>query len=309
MAALWMLVSGLLFTAHGVFVKLAAGQFGLAELMLYRSLFIVAAIGLFAWSRGWPLRTPHWRAHFVRSFAGVVSMLLFFACLAHAPLATAVTLTYTSPLFLALITGLLLRERVAPLSIAAIVAGFAGVLALLQPWAGDSPLGPGLLGLAGGAVAAVAYLGIRRLGAAGEPEWRTVFYFALLGLVVGAAVLPVTGASPVRMADLPVLAGIGACALAAQLSMTFAFSRGATLTVATLSYSGVLFAGLFDLVAWQQAPSATGWLGMALIVGAGVMTVLARHAPAARATLAAEASSPPATATRRPSAPRTTTSR
>jgi drug/metabolite transporter (DMT)-like permease len=296
MAALWMLASGLFFTAHGIFVKLAADRFGLGELMLYRSVFIVAAIALFAWSRGWQLRTPHWRAHFVRSFAGVVSMLLFFACLAQAPLATAVTLNYTSPLFLALITGLLLRERVAPLSIAAIATGFAGVLALLQPWTGDSPLGPGLLGLAGGAVAAIAYLGIRRLGAIGEPEWRTVFYFALLGLVSGAAALPVTGASPVRMEDLPVLAGIGACALAAQLAMTFAYSRGATLAVATLSYCGVLFAGLFDLLAWGHAPSATGWLGMALIAGAGVMTVLARRTPPSEATLAGPASS-------RPSAP------
>jgi len=304
MAALWMLASGLFFTAHGVFVKLAADRFGLAELMLYRSVFIVVAIALFAWSRGWPLRTPHWRAHLLRSIAGVVSMLLFFACLAHAPLATAVTLNYTSPLFLALITGLLLRERIAPLSLAAIVTGFAGVLALLQPWAGDAPpLGPGLLGLAGGAVAALAYLGIRKLGALGEPEWRTVFYFALLGLVTGAAALPVTGATAVRVVDLPVLAGIGACALAAQLAMTFAYSRGATLGVATLSYCGVLFAGLFDLVAWGQSPSATGWLGMALIAGAGVMTVLARHAPSARATLAGSAPSRPAAASSRPSGP------
>ena len=303
MAALWMLASGLFFTAHGVFVKLAADRFGLAELMLYRSVFIVAAIALFAWSRGWPLRTAHWREHLLRSIAGVVSMLLFFACLAHAPLATAVTLNYTSPLFLALITGLLLRERIAPLSVVAIVTGFAGVLALLQPWTGNSPLGPGLLGLAGGAVAALAYLGIRRLGAIGEPEWRTVFYFALLGLVTGAAALPVTGVSPVRLDDLPVLVGIGACALAAQLSMTFAYSRGATLGVATLSYCGVLFAGLFDLVAWQQAPSATGWLGMALIAGAGAMTVLARRTPSTRTTLEEPASSRPAAATSRSSGP------
>lgn len=303
MAALWMLASGLFFTAHGVFVKLAADRFGVFELMLYRSVFIVAAIALFAMSRGWPLRTRHWRAHLSRSVAGVVSMLLFFACLAHAPLATAVTLNYTSPLFLALITGLMLRERIAPSSMAAIVIGFTGVLALLQPWTGSSPLGPGLLGLAGGAVAALAYLGIRRLGAIGEPEWRTVFYFALLGLVTGVAALPFTGATPVRMADLPVLAGIGACALAAQLAMTFAYSRGATLGVATLSYCGVLFAGLFDLLAWGQAPSMTGWIGMALIAGAGVMTVLARHTPAAKTTLRALAPSQTDAASSRPSGP------
>jgi len=309
MAALWMLVSGLFFTAHGVFVKLAAGRFGLGELMLYRSLFIVVAIVLFTRAAGWTLATPHWRAHLVRSVAGVVSMLLFFACLAHAPLATAVTLNYTSPLFLALITGLLLRERVSVLSAAAVATGFAGVVALLQPWADASPIGAGLVGLAGGAVAAVAYLGIRRLGAAGEPEWRTVFYFALLGLLAGGAALPFTGTTPVRIADLPVLAAIGACALASQLAMTFAYSRGATLVVATLSYSGVLFAGLYDLLATGEAPSASGWLGMSLIAGAGLMTVVARRTQPAKATLVHPDASQLHAASGRPHGPRTTTPR
>jgi len=273
-----MVVSGLFFTAHGVFVKLAAGRFGLGELMLYRSLFIVVAIVLFTRLAGWPLR-----GHLVRSIAGVVSMLLFFACLAHAPLATAVTLNYTSPLFLALITGLLLRERLSLPAVVAIATGFAGVLALLQPWTEGSPLIPGLLGLAGGAVAAVAYLGVRQLGAAGEPEWRTVFYFALLGLVAGVVALPFTGATPVRASDLPLLAAIGAFALASQLAMTCAYSRGATLVVATLSYCGVLFAGLYDLFATGEAPTAAGWLGMSLIASAGVLSVVARRAPPPRA--------------------------
>ncbi len=299
-----MLVSGLFFTAHGAFVQFAAGRFGLGELMLYRSLFIVLALVLYARAAGLVLRTPHWRDHLLRSIAGVVSMLLFFACLAQAPLATAVTLNYTSPLFLALITALLLRERVGPAAVAAVAIGFAGVAALLQPWVEDSPLGPGLFGLAGGAIAALAYLGIRRLGAAGEPEWRTVFYFALLGLVSGIAALPFTGVTPVRLSDVPVLVGIGACALAAQLAMTSAYSRGATLVVATLSYSGVLFAGLYDLLAAGTAPDATGWLGMALIVGAGLLTVLARRAPAPAATLAG--SMPPSTGAASTESPGTT---
>ncbi len=285
MAALWMLVSGLCFTASGVFAKLAAEQFNAFELMLYRSLFIVVAIALFALARGQRLATGQWRAHFERSAAGVASVLLFFYCLAHASLATAVTLNYTSPLFLALITGLFLRERIARLTLLAIVVGFVGVLALLRPGVGEDPLLPGLAGLAGGALAALAYLGIRRLGAIGEPEWRTVFYFALLGLLIGAAALPFTGASAVRTADLPVLLGIGVFALGAQLSMTLAYSRGPTLVAGTLSYSGVLFAGLFDVLLWQIGQPLSGWLGMALIVAAGVMTVLARRPAPARSTL------------------------
>lgn len=271
-----MLVSGLCFTASGVFAKLAAEQFNAFELMLYRSVFIVFAIALFARIGGRRLATGHWRAHLARSAAGVASVLLFFWCLAHASLATAVTLNYTSPLFLALIAGLLLRERVPWSSGLAIVTGFVGVLALLRPWTDDSPLLPGLAGLAGGALAALAYLGIRRLGAIGEPEWRTVFYFALLGVVVGLAALPFTGATAIRTTHLPLLLGIGAFALAAQLSMTLAYARGPTLVAGTLSYSGVLFAGMFDLLAWRESPSASAWLGMALIIVAGSMTVFGK---------------------------------
>jgi drug/metabolite transporter (DMT)-like permease len=289
MAALWMVVSGLCFTASGVFAQIAAERFNTIELALYRSLFIVVALLMLAWLRGQTLRTVHWRAHLARSAAGVASVLLFFYCLASASLATAVTLNYTSPLFLALITALVLRERIAPLSVAAIVVGFIGVVALLRPGAAAEPLLPGAAGLAGGAVAAVAYLGIRHLGAAGEPEWRTVFYFALLGLITCLLLLPFSGASSVRSSDLPVLAGIGLFALGAQMSMTLAYSRGQTLVAGTLSYSGVLFAGLFDLLAWQQSPPLIGWIGMALIVAAGVMTVLARRTPdALKATLGAK---------------------
>jgi S-adenosylmethionine uptake transporter len=287
MAALWMLVSGLCFTASGVFAKLAATEFNAFELMLYRSLFIVAAIALFARLRNQRLATAHWGAHFARSAAGVASVLLFFYCLIHASLATAVTLNYTSPLFLALITGLLLGERVARMTLAAIGVGFIGVLALLRPGLGlgDESLLPGLAGVAGGALAAFAYLGIRRLGAIGEPEWRTVFYFALLGVLIGAAALPFTGASSVRAGDLPLLLGIGVFALGAQWSMTLAYARGPTLVAGTLSYSGVLFAGLFDVLAWNVDQPLIGWIGMGLIVTAGVMTVLARRAPSARTTL------------------------
>jgi S-adenosylmethionine uptake transporter len=273
----WMLVSGLCFAASGAFAKAASAQYGAVELMLYRCAFIVLAVALYARAAGLVLRTRLWGAHFARSAAGVSSLLLFLYCLAHAPLSTAVTLNYTSPLFLALITGLILRERVSPLALAAILVGFSGVVVLLQPGGADTPLLAGLSGLAGGAVSALAYLGIRRLAAAGEPDWRTVFYFALLGLVTGLPLLPWIGANLPPLADLPLLLAVGASALGAQLAMTAAYARGPTLVAATLSYSGVLFAALLEIVLWSRMPPLSGWVGMTAIVAAGVMTVLARR--------------------------------
>jgi len=276
-AIAWMLVSGLCFAASGAFAKAASAQYGAVELMIYRCAFIVLAIMVYARAAGLRLRTGVWRAHLARSAAGVSSLLLFLYCLTQAPLSTAVTLNYTSPLFLALITGLILRERVSALAIAAILVGFAGVVVLLQPGGTDTPLLAGLSGLGGGAVSALAYLGIRRLAAAGEPEWRTVFYFALLGLLTGLSALPWIGATLPVPGDLPLLLAVGASALAAQLAMTAAYARGPTLVAATLSYSGVLFAALIEVALWQRVPPLSGWVGMTAIVAAGVMTVIARR--------------------------------
>ena len=133
MGSLWMLVAGLAFAGMGVFAKLGAAHFSSAELVFYRSVVGCLTIGFLAQARGWPIATPHWRLHLGRGIAGVVSLGLYFHCLTKLPLATAVTLNYTSPLFLAVLTTLLLHERFHASLVAALALSFAGVVLLLEP--------------------------------------------------------------------------------------------------------------------------------------------------------------------------------
>ena len=114
LGSLWMLVAGLLFAGMGVFVKLGTAHFSSAEMVFYRSLFGVLAVLAVVRVRGLSARTPHWRLHVWRSLAGFGGMMLLFHVIGILPLATATTLNYTSPLFMVLLSTLVLRHRPRP---------------------------------------------------------------------------------------------------------------------------------------------------------------------------------------------------
>ncbi|HVL76488.1 MAG TPA: EamA/RhaT family transporter, partial [Noviherbaspirillum sp.] len=99
MQSLWVLAATFLFSIMGVCVKLAADQHGLGEILFYRGAIGVFVILLICRLRFAPLRTPHLGLHFKRGAVGLISMSLWFYTIAVLPLPTAMTLAYTSPLW------------------------------------------------------------------------------------------------------------------------------------------------------------------------------------------------------------------
>ncbi|MEW6133142.1 MAG: DMT family transporter [Pseudomonadota bacterium] len=285
MKSTWMLVAGFMFALMGVLVKLASARFSAPELVFYRSLFgllsIYAVIVLSY--RQWfaPLLTRHAASHVRRGFSGFVALVMYFYAIAHLPLPTAITLNYTSPLFLAAITAWWLKERHGRGLVAAVAIGFAGVALLLQPgWGGEDMLAR-LVGLASGVLAAVAYLNVRTLGREGEPEWRVVFYFTLVAMLGSGVWMAGAGFAAPRMTDLPLLIATGAAGTLGQLAMTRAYRLGNTLAVGALAYSTVGFAALYGVLLFGDRPPPASWLGMLLIVIAGLVSVWASRSVAA----------------------------
>ncbi len=80
---------------------------------------------------------------------------------------------------------------------------------------------------------------------------------------------------PLEVKDIPVLAGMGICATIAQLAMTRAYRTGNPLVVGSLAYSTVVLASLFGILLWQEMLSLDSWLAVALIIGSGIMSVIA----------------------------------
>lgn len=285
MSALWMILASFFFACMGVCVKLGADMFPTAELTFYRGAIGVAVMAALMRATGTGFRTVHWRRQLSRGVAGTVSLACYFFAISQLPLATAVTLNYTSPLFVALMLMVWFREHLPRLALLALGVGFAGVVLLLRPtFATDQWLGA-LAGLGTGLIASLAYIHVRELGRLGEPESRTVFYFSCL---TALSLLPVVfidgGFSRPDAAGVATLAGVGLFGAAAQLAMTRAYRYGTTIVATNLAYSTVIFASLFGLWLWDEALSSGTVSGMLLIVASGALVSLARHEakPAAR---------------------------
>jgi S-adenosylmethionine uptake transporter len=295
MQALWMLLGAAFFATMGVCVKFGSAHFNSAELVFYRGLVGMVFLAFIAKQRNVSLRTQYPGMHVWRSTIGVLSLSAWFYAVAHLPLATAMTLNYMSSVWIAafLVGGALINWKPqegrnpwsqGPLALS-VIAGFAGVVMMLRPTVEQNQIFAGLIGLMSGFAAAFAYMQVMALGRLGEPEARTVFYFAIGTTAAGLAGMAFMGVSTWEWEHAVWLIPVGVFASLGQLCMTRAYSQGATLVVANLQYSGIVFAALYSLLLFGDDIPLIGWIGMTLIVASGMTATLlrARAAPNAPA--------------------------
>jgi len=285
MASTWLVVvASLLFATMSVCVKLAVAHYSSGEIVMYRGVVGAFLIFLVSRWRGETLRTAVPERHLLRSVSGVTALCLWFYAIAALPLATAMTLNYTSSLWLALFVvggAAVVGRRAADhaLGVAAIL-GFAGVVLVLRPTMEQGQLWGGVMGLLSGMISALGYLQVAALGRLGETESRIVFYFSIGGVAGGAAIAAVTGWHGHTLVGVALLLAIGTLATVAQLLLTRAYARGNTLVNASLQYLGIAFSYVYGVVLFADRLSWLAVLGMAAIVAAGVLASLvrARHA-------------------------------
>jgi S-adenosylmethionine uptake transporter len=287
-----MVLASFWFALMAVGIKYASNSFGTFELVFYRGLVSIVFMGIVVRASGSSLRTPVPMMHVWRSTIGVVSLGSWFYAIAHLPLATAMTLNYMSGVWVAafVVGGALLygKEQPQGVLLGTVLMGFVGVVMTLRPTIDQNQLFAGLIGLLSGLGAALAYMQVTALGKAGEPEERTVFYFSVGSAVVGAAGIAFTGFTPwseVAWRDAAWVIPIGVLASMGQWCMTRAYRKGATLVVASMQYSGIVFGAVFSLALFGDQIPMIGWIGIAVIVTSGVLATVLRtrllpHTPA-----------------------------
>lgn len=273
LGSLWMLVAALGFAIMGALVKIGAQKFSSAELVFYRSIFGLVVIWLYIFQQKLPLRTPVIQKQFSRALVGFAALILFFYAIANLPLATAITLNYTSPLFLAVLTPFLLHEKPKRTLLLALVIGFAGISLLLKPTLNSQQWFAACTGLLSGIGAALAYVHVKQLGKANEPDWRTVFYFTLISSIGAGIWMIFDSFHRLAWQDLLVLVSLGASATIAQLAMTRAYRTGDTLVVASLAYVTVLLASMLGVIWWHEHLSADEWMAIGLIILSGIISI------------------------------------
>jgi S-adenosylmethionine uptake transporter len=274
MHSVWMLGAAALFAVMGACVKLAAARYQITEIVFYRAVTGVVALGAYAVFTRRPLGTPVPWIHFRRGAVGTAALTLWFFSISVLPLGTATALSYTSSLFLAAIVIVVALRAGRPVNrklLATVLLGFGGVLLVLRPRF-DAGQWPGALaGVLCGLLSATAFWFIRDLTRRGEPEWRIVFYFSVAALVLGLGASLVTGFTAHTPAGVALLASVGITAMLAQLAMTRAYALGHALATASLQYSAIVFAAVIGVVVFDDRITVVGAAGMAIVIVSGAL--------------------------------------
>jgi len=202
-----------------------------------------------------------------RGLAGTTALYFFFLSIQHMPLASAVTIGYTSPIFTALLAVLFLKEKMRPIQWLFFGLSFVGVAALKGFDERVSWLYLGL-GLVAAAMSGVAYVLVRSLSGKEHPL-VVVFYFQLVGTVVGGLFTLFNFQMPHGW-DWLFLIITGACAHFGQVYLTLALQGEKAGVVSSLNFLGAIFATIFGIVFFKEHLTMGNVLAILLVV-AGVL--------------------------------------
>jgi drug/metabolite transporter (DMT)-like permease len=264
------------FAGMGACVRLAAADLPQSEVVFFRNFFsLLMLLPLLAGQRV-TLRTGRFPLHLFRAAAGLSAMYLYFHALANLPLADALLLNYTSPLFVTLSAVVWLKERSTLVRQWSLLLGLAGVLLVFHPSSHIASLA-GVAGLASGVLAGIALTAVKQLSAS-EPSTRIVVWFALLASLISAVPMMVQFVRPHGEQWLWLLA-TGVLGSLGQLGMTRAYALAPASQVSPLGYASLIFAGLLGYAIWQEVPDALGLVGAAAIIGAGILVARERSEP------------------------------
>ncbi len=256
------------------FVKICAADLGAFELVFYRSVFGALFIAFVVTSRGGTLKTQHFGMHVVRSVLGVLSIALWFYALGKMQFGTCMTLIYTTPLFMALNFIILAKMRGARtpwLMTASILAGFAGITAMLRPSFRSDEFIPALVCLSVALIDLASYWQMKQMGRLKEPSWRIVFYFSVLGIVFAIVGTLLTGGFH-RLTGMNVagILAMGLFATLGQICTTRSYAYGNMLLSSCLGFSAIPFSAILGFVLFDDSLQAASLIGMSLILAAGM---------------------------------------
>ncbi|GMQ83750.1 MAG: DMT family transporter [Gammaproteobacteria bacterium] len=273
--ALLVSCAALMFASMGVLIRFASHQLPNESIVFFRNLFGLLVLLPLVWRRGvsHSLKTDHLLLHLVRSLFGLAAMYCFFYALAYLPLASAVLLNFTAPLFIPFIAMIWLKESVSSRVATAILIGFTGVLLVLKPGSGLYSQ-VALIGLASGAFAAVAMVSLRRLSRT-EPPFRVVVIYGITCTTVSSIPLLWSWQTP-GVQVLVQLAGAGTFATAGQYLLSKGYAYAPAAQIGPFTYIAVVFAAGYGWFFWQEISDWISVTGTLLIVIAGVLAMQKR---------------------------------
>lgn len=282
------------FSLQDVILKRLSGDYPLYQAMIIRSLTAVPLLLVIVRvldGRLTTITSPNWGWMLARGFLNFTAYTAYYLGLAAMPMADTVALFFTAPLFITLAAALIFKERIGPMNLLALLAGFAGMLMIFNPSA--RVFDPAaLLPVLGAFGYALTQLATRVLGRT-ETAGAMTFWGNLTFLASALALAAVFGSGGHEGATHPSLAFLTrgwqelplrdlllfmACGLIASVGLsllTYAYRVAPSSSVAPFEYSFIIWGVLWGWLFWAQLPTLLAWGGIALLIGAGLLVIRA----------------------------------
>lgn len=273
-AAFWMIGSIVSFTLMAVAGREVSNSLDTFEIMFFRSLtglcimfVVITATG--AWSN---ITTKHWKLHGVRNLAHFTGQNLWFYAITVLPLAQVFAFEFTTPIWVILLSPLLLGERITRVGIAAAVLGFFGVLIVARP--DPTEISPGLVAAASCAIAFALTAILTRKLTQTETIVTILFYLTVTQLVFGLISAGFDGdiAIPRGIAVFWVV-GIGCAGLLAHFCLTTALSLAPANIVMPIDFARLPTIAIVGMVLYRETIDIWVFVGAIIIFGANYMNI------------------------------------
>jgi len=262
-ACLLMVLGTMMFAAMHTAIRYATQQVPAAEVAFFRNLFgLVVIVPLLVRHGPGVFYTQKLGLHLLRSVLNVFSMLAFFLGLSLTPIARATALSFTAPLFIALLSALLLGEVFRWRRWTAIVCGFLGTLVILRP--GFEALDLGALLIIGSSLLwGLAIIDIKILGRTESTLTITAYVTVLM---IPLTLVPAVAVWQAPPRDMWVwLVFIGVIGTLGQIVVTDALKLADMTVLMPLDFLKLVWATILGIVLFAEVPDTFTWVGAAIV--------------------------------------------
>jgi drug/metabolite transporter (DMT)-like permease len=286
------LAGSAILSINDVAIKALSGDYALHQVILVRAVIGMALLFVIMAATRIPLRslvTRRPRGHLLRVSFVLISNVTYFVALAAMPLADAVAIAFVSPLMTTVLSVIVLHEHVGPRRWAAVAVGMLGVIIMFRPGAGVFQ--PAAILVLISALGYAATNLMTRQMRETESAFALSFYVQVgfiivsvaMGLVFGDGRLAASGDPSIAflfrgwlwppMADWPAFLATGLSVTIGGLLVGQAYRTGEAALIAPFEYVAVPLAVIWGVLFFNTFPDRYAWIGIALIVGAGLYTL------------------------------------
>jgi drug/metabolite transporter (DMT)-like permease len=278
---LYMLGATIVFAASSAASKWLVARYPIGEVLFTRTavalltcaLFILPYTGLAVF------RTHRLRHHVMRSVSQGFSQTFLLIAFSLMPLAGAIAINFSAPLFATLVSALLLKEAVGTVRWAALLLGFVGVLIVTNPGTDTFQIGA-LFALANAVLYGSVTAAVRGMTATESAETLTLYQLVLLTAFF-TLLLPLGWISPTPI-DAAWIVFNGVANAVGQYWWTRALHLAPASAISPFYYLSLIWASILGFAIWGEVPTISLGIGSAVVVASGLF-LLWRESNARRA--------------------------